>query len=72
MQGCKLFVGNISYSNASDDLRELFSSYGEVCNVDVFEERDFALVEMSSPSEAEKAKKALDGTVFKGRTLNID
>ncbi len=72
MQGGKLYVGNLSYSVTNQDLEELFSSYGEVRQANVVEGRGFGFVEMSNSSEAEKAKEALDGSEFKGRTLKVD
>jgi len=72
MQGSKLYVGNFSYSVSETDLREMFSSHGEVKEVKVIEGRGFGFVEMSSPSEAEKAKEALNGSNHKGRTLRVD
>ncbi len=72
MQGKKLYVGNLSYSTTRDDLEDLFSEYGEVVDVKVIEGKGFGFVEMSSPSEAEKAKDALSGNDFKGRSLKVD
>jgi RNA recognition motif-containing protein len=72
MQGSKLYVGNLSYSVTSEQLEELFSNYGEVKQVNIIEGRGFGFVEMSDQSEAEKAKEALDGSDFEGRTLKVD
>lgn len=72
MQGCKLYVGNLGYSVTVDQLQELFSSYGNVQRVNIVEGKGFGFVEMSSQSEAEKAKKALNGSDFKGRSLKIN
>lgn len=72
MQGNKLYVGNLSYSVTTEELRELFASYGEVKQANIVEGRGFGFVEMSNPSEAEKAKEALNGTNYKGRTLKVD
>ena len=72
MQGSKLYVGNLGYSVTIDQLQELFSSYGDVRNVNIVEGRGFGFVEMSNQSEAEKAKKALNGSDFKGRSLKIN
>jgi len=72
MQGSKLYVGNLGYSVTIDQLQELFSAYGEVRNVNIVEGRGFGFVEMSNQSEAEKAKKALNGSDFKGRSLKIN
>ena len=72
MQGSKLYVGNISYSATSDELKELFAQYGEVKQVNLMEGRGYGFVEMSSPEEATKARDALNGSDFKGRTLKVD
>ncbi|MCD6129842.1 MAG: RNA-binding protein [Deltaproteobacteria bacterium] len=72
MQGSKLYVGNLTYSVDNEQLKELFASHGEVKQVNVIEGKGFGFVEMSSPEEAEKAKEALNGTEFSGRTLRID
>jgi RNA recognition motif-containing protein len=72
MQGKKLYVGNFSYSVSKEDLEKLFSTYGEVTEVNVIEGRGFGFVEMSETAEAEKAKDALNGSDYKGRTLRVD
>jgi RNA recognition motif-containing protein len=72
MQGSKLYVGNFDFSLRNEQLRELFSNYGEVKHVKIIEGRGFGFVVMSSPSEAEKAKEALDRSKFEGRTLRVD
>jgi len=72
MEGSKLYVGNLTYSVTNKQLEELFSTHGEVKEVNVIEGRGFGFVEMSSPSEAETAKEALDGSDFQGRTLKVD
>ncbi len=72
MNGSKLYVGNLSYSVTSERLRELFAGYGEVGEVRVIEGKGFGFVEMATKEDAEKAKSALSGTDFEGRTLRID
>lgn len=72
MQGSKLYVGNLSYSTTSEELKQLLSQFGEVKQINIIEGKGFAFVEMASPSEAEKAKDSLNGTEFKGRNLRID
>jgi len=72
MQGSKLFVGNLNYAVSSEELAEVFSGHGEVVDAKVIEGKGFGFVEMSSPSEAEAAKEALNGTDLKGRSLNVD
>jgi len=72
MQGSKLYVGNLHYVITVEDIRELFSTYGEVQNVNIIEGKGFGFVEMSNQSEAEKAKKELNGADFKGRALKVN
>jgi len=72
MQGSRLYVGNLSYSATNEELEELFSSYGEVRQVNIIEGKGFGFVEMASQADAEKAREALNGSEFKGRTLRVD
>ena len=69
MNGAKLYVGNLSYSVTDEQLKELFSEYGEVKQANVIEGKGFGFVEMSAAEDAEKARKALNGSDFKGRAL---
>lgn len=72
MQGTKLYVGNLNYSVTREQLEELFSGYGEVMHVNIIEGKGFGFVEMANQSDANKAKEALNGTDFSGRTLKVD
>ncbi len=72
MQGNKLYVGNLSYSVTDKQLEELFSPHGKVQSANVIGNKGFGFVELSDNEEAEKAKEALDGTEFEGRTLKVD
>jgi len=72
MQGSRLYVGNLGYSVTEEQLRKLFSNYGEVKEVRIIPNRDFGFIEMSDSSEAERAKEALDGSEFEGRTLKVN
>jgi RNA recognition motif-containing protein len=76
MQGKKLFVGNLSHcvglTEETEQLKELFSSYGDVMHVNVIKGKRFGFVEMSSPLEAEGAKQGLNGSEFKGCTLTVN
>lgn len=74
----KLYVGNLSYEVAEDDLRELFSSYGEVEDVKIIIDREtgrprgFGFVTMTSSDAAAKATDALNGQSFHGRNLTVN
>lgn len=72
MQGSKLYVGNLSYSVTDNQLKDLFSNYGEVKEVTIIGSKGFGFVEMSDSSGAEKAQEALDGSEFEGRTLKVN
>ena len=72
MQGSKLYVGNLTYSVTDEQLTKLFSEYGEVKQVTLIGNKGFGFIEMGNSDEAQKAKDALDGTTFEGRTMKID
>lgn len=72
MHGSKLFVGNLSYSVTQEQLKELFSQHGTVVDIRIIGDKGFGFVEMSSQSEAENAKNALDGFNFDGRNMRVD
>jgi RNA recognition motif-containing protein len=73
----KLYVGNLPFSSTEEDLKDLFARYGTVTSVKVITDREtgrprgFAFVEMSEPSAATDAIKALDGTQLGGRALKV-
>jgi len=73
-----IYVGNCSFDVTEGQLRDLFSAYGEVNNVNVITDRDtgrprgFAFVEMSDNSAAQAAIKGVNGTDLGGRTLNVN
>jgi RNA recognition motif-containing protein len=73
----KLYVGNLPWSATEEDIRELFSSIGEVQSANLILDREtrrsrgFAFVEMSQ-GDAEKAISQLNGKDFQGRDLRIN
>jgi RNA recognition motif-containing protein len=72
MKNRKLYVGNLSHSVTNDELQELFSNYGDVERVNIIEGKGFGFVEMSTHSEAQRAKHALNASEFKKRALRVD
>ena len=68
----KLYVGNLNYSVTTEDLQGLFSEYGEITEVKVIEGKGFGFVEMATQAAAENAKKELNGSQLKGRTLKVN
>ena len=73
-----IFVGNLDFGATEDSIRSLFQPYGAIERVSVATDRDtgrsrgFAFVEMTDPTEAERAIEALNGTEMGGRSLNIN
>lgn len=72
MSGSKLYVGNLSYSVTGEQLEELFRNHGEVKQVNIIDGKGFGFVEMASPEDAQKAREALNGADFQGRTMKVD
>lgn len=72
-----LYVGNLPFSATEDQLRDLFSEYGEVqsiklvCDRETGRPRGFGFVEMEEAA-AEAATKALNGSAMEGRPLRIN
>lgn len=71
----KIYVGNLPFSATEDDLRALFSEYGEVSSVALINDREtgrprgFGFVEMDG---ADEAIAALDQKDFGGRSLTVN
>jgi cold-inducible RNA-binding protein len=74
----KLYVGNLPYSTSEEDLRNLFSQYGNVESVAVITDREtgrskgFGFVEFGDDTEARNAISALSGQEFGGRALTVN
>lgn len=73
----KIYVGNLSYSTTSEDLRALFEEFGSVDSAEVVMDRNtnrsrgFGFAEMSNSEEAKAAIAALNGKDIEGRPLNV-
>ena len=73
-----IYVGNLAYSVTDDDLRELFSEFGEVRSASVISDKvtgqskGFGFVEMQDNSAADAAIKDLNGKQVKGRALKVN
>lgn len=74
----KMYVGNLAWAATGEDLKDLFSQYGEVADVYVPTDRDsgrprgFAFVTMGSKEAMEAAIKGADGLEFQGRDLRVN
>lgn len=73
-----IYVGNLSFDAAQDDIHQVFTEYGSVKSVKLPTDREtgrvrgFAFVEMSSEAEESAAIEALDGAEWMGRTLKVN
>jgi RNA recognition motif-containing protein len=74
----KIYIGNLPFTTTEAELRTVFERHGSVDSVSVISDREtgrprgFAFVEMSEPSAATDAIKALDGTQLGGRALKVN
>ncbi|MEM5787772.1 MAG: hypothetical protein AAGU11_10660 [Syntrophobacteraceae bacterium] len=72
-----IHVGNLAFDVTEDDLKSLFSDFGEVSAVNIVKERfsgqskGFGFVEMLNNSEADKAMKALNGIRLKEQLIKL-
>ncbi len=77
-QRMSIYVGNLSYDVAQDDLNTVFAEYGEVKRVHLPKDREtgrsrgFGFVEMNTEEEEEAAINALDGAEWMGRQMKVN
>jgi RNA recognition motif-containing protein len=70
-----IYVSNLGFNVSDEDLKQLFTSYGEVTSAKVItdrmtrQSRGFGFVEMSDDTAAKRAIEELDGTTADGRTI---
>jgi len=73
-----IYVGDLSHDVTEDDLKAVFSEFGEVDSLNIIKDKfsgrskGFGFVEMPNNSEADKAIEALNGTELKGRNLKVN
>jgi RNA recognition motif-containing protein len=74
----KLYVGNLPYNTAEQDLQALFETAGTVDTVNVVRDmatgraRGFAFVEMGSDEDAQKAINQFNNYEMGGRNLTVN
>ena len=75
----RLYVGNLSWNTAEDDLIKAFENDGRtvesariMTDRDTGRSRGFAFVEMGSEEDARSAIEAMDGTELDGRALRVN
>jgi RNA recognition motif-containing protein len=73
-----IYVGNLGPQASDDDLRSMFSQYGEVTSARVMrdrfsnEPRGFGFVEMTVKSDAINAINELNGRDLHGKALTVN
>jgi RNA recognition motif-containing protein len=72
-----IYISNLSFNIADNDLSGFFIEYGEVSSAKVITDkvtgrsRGFGFVEMSDEEASKKAIAGLDGTTKDGRTIKV-
>ena len=73
----KLYITNLRSEVTVEDLRKLFETQGKVSSAEIVktlttnEPTGLGIVEMNSTSEANAARKKLDGNLLKGNSIKI-
>ena len=73
-----IFVGNLSFSSAEEDVKKIFSGFGAVASVVIVmdekgkKSRGFGFIEMPDEQEAQAAITALNDKEFMGRVLKVE
>ncbi|MFP7756374.1 RNA recognition motif domain-containing protein [Thermodesulfobacteriota bacterium B35] len=73
-----IYVGQLPFSVGEEELKELFSEFGEIASINVVTDRysgrpkGFAFVDMPNNSEADTAIKSLNRTMLKGREIKVN
>lgn len=74
----RIYVGNLSYQTTEEGLRNLFGQHGTVEDVAIITDREtgrsrgFGFVTMGDEEGGNAAIRALDGTDYEGRRLNVN
>jgi RNA recognition motif-containing protein len=73
-----IYVGNLSSDVSEDDLRNLFSEYGNILSVKIIKDlfsgssKGFGFVEMPGVTEAQKAINDLNAKELKGKKIVVN
>jgi len=73
-----IYVGNLPYSLTQEELKEMFTAYGEVSEVNLISDKysgqskGFAFVEMPRQADAEEAIKVLNDSLVKGKNIKVN
>lgn len=67
----RLYIGNLTNDVSEEELVELFKPYGDISEIFMNKEKNYAFVRVDYFSNAEKAKRELEGTMRKNRMLRV-
>ena len=73
-----IYIGQLPYNVNEDEIKEIFVEYGEIASVNLVKDRfsgqskGFGFIDMPNNSEADKAIKALNKTMLKGREIKVN
>lgn len=73
-----IYVGNLSFQATEDDIRDVFTEYGEVVRISLPVDREsgrkrgFAFVDMAEEAHEDAAIAELDGAEWLGRELRVN
>lgn len=74
----RIYVGNLPYSATTEQLSQLFATFGDVVEATIVSDRDtgqtkgFGFVEMGNEASARDAIAGLNGTEMDGRALRVN
>lgn len=74
----RIYVGNLPYTAAENELQDLFAQYGPVTNVELLMDkftgrpRGFGFVTMETNEGAQAAIQALNGSDLGGRAITVN
>jgi len=74
----RIYVGNLKYAVTDDELRDMFSEFGDVTTADVIKDKfsgqskGFGFVDMPNDAEANDAIQALHDVMQDGRKLTVN
>lgn len=72
-----IYVSNLGFSTQDEDLRKLFSEYGDVSSAKIIMDKEtnrsrgFGFVEMPDDNAGKTAISELDGTMVDGRAIKV-
>lgn len=74
----KIYVGNLSTDTKEDNLRALFSEYGNIVSLKIITDqysgmsRGFGFIEMESEAEVKNAISSLNGHELDGKNIKVN